>query len=56
MGPGVRMDDVREAVELSFRAGFGGSWTRAGYDASEIEAADRLEKERYARDTWTWRR
>jgi len=56
VGPNVSTDDVSEAVEVSFRVAFRGSWAAGGYTASEIEAADRLENDRYAHDAWTWRR
>ncbi|MEX2048409.1 MAG: biotin/lipoate A/B protein ligase family protein [Gemmatimonadota bacterium] len=52
----VGIDDLTDAVAMSLRGGFGGTWGPEGYRSSEIETADRLEAERYACDSWTWRR
>jgi len=46
---------VAEAAAEALRRDFGGKWTDGRYDACEVEAAERLEAERYAQDTWTWR-
>lgn len=65
MEPPVTLSELLGSVDLElvtsmtangFRAGFGGSWTTEGFSAAELEAAKRLEAERYGRDTWTWRR
>lgn len=48
--------DVAEAVTASMQGAFGGSWSSGGYRARELEAARRLEAERYGTDDWTWRR
>ena len=52
----VSLDEVAGAVAESLRAVLGGGWRSGEPDASEREAAERLEAEMYARDTWTWRR
>ncbi len=52
----VRVDDVAAAVTEKLQMAFGGSWSASEYRAAEIAEADRLEVERYARDSWTWRR
>ncbi len=52
----VTVDTVSEAVAESMKAVFGGSWSEGGYDGAEIDEADRLEAERYAQESWTWRR
>lgn len=56
LGGEVSLEELSEAVEVSFRAAFGGSWIPGVYHPSEIEAAERLETDRYGRDSWTWRR
>lgn len=55
LGPVDRLE-VTRATAAALRAGFGGEWTEAVYDSSELEAANRLEAVRYAQDAWTWRR
>jgi len=52
----VGIDVVTDAVAMSLRDGVGGRWTEGAYRPSEIEAAEQLQAERYARDSWTWRR
>ena len=52
----VSLDEVAGAVAESLRTVLGGSWCSGELDATEREAADRLEAETYARDSWTWRR
>jgi len=52
----VSLDGVRSAVRGSLGAGFGGEWQEGAYRSDELEAADRLESERYGLDTWTWRK
>ncbi len=52
----VSIDEVAGAVAESLRTELGGRWGSGELDAVEREAADRLEAETYARDTWTWRR
>lgn len=52
----ARVDDVADAVTDNLQMVFGGSWSASGYSSAEIDEADRLEAERYARDSWTWRR
>jgi lipoate-protein ligase A len=47
---------VTEALAEGMRLALGGSWAEGAYDSREIEAADRLEEERYATEEWTWRR
>jgi lipoate-protein ligase A len=55
LGP-VERHEVTRLTADSLRAALGGAWTEGVYDASELEAAVRLEVERYGSDTWTWRR
>jgi lipoate-protein ligase A len=52
----VGIDALTDLVAKSLRLEFGGAWTSKGYRPSEIEAAERLEADRYAHDSWTWRR
>lgn len=56
----VSIDELTDVVAMSLRETFGGTWMAggapAGYRPRELEAAERLESERYARDSWTWRR
>jgi lipoate-protein ligase A len=52
----VSIDELAELVAMSLRETFGGSWAPGEYQPREIETAARLEAERYARDSWTWRR
>jgi lipoate-protein ligase A len=47
---------VATALCAAFEAEFGGDWRAGGYTTEELEEADRLEGERYAREAWTWRR
>lgn len=52
----VSPDAVAEATARALRRDFGGVWSDGRYDVRELETAERLEAERYAQDTWTWRR
>ena len=52
----TRVEEVADAVTEKLQAVFGGSWSASEYSSAEIAEADRLEEERYARDSWTWRR
>ncbi len=52
---GVTRAAVAQETETALRERFGGDWTEGGYRADELEAADRLARERYGLDTWTWR-
>ena len=52
----ISIDDLTDLVAMSLRETFGGRWAAGGWRRREIEAADRLEAERYARHSWTWRR
>ena len=52
----VSIDDVADAVAMSLRETFGGGWEAGAYRPEELEAAERLESERYGLDSWTWRR
>jgi lipoyl(octanoyl) transferase len=51
----VGIDAVTEQVAMSLRETFGGSWAEGAFRPPETEAAERLEAERYGRDSWTWR-
>jgi lipoate-protein ligase A len=52
----VSVDVVAVAVEEHMEASLGGAWERRGYTPAERATADRMEKERYGTDCWTWRR
>jgi lipoate-protein ligase A len=52
----VGIDELADGVARSLRDGLGGGWRSEGYRPSEVETAEQLEAERYARDSWTWRR
>jgi lipoate-protein ligase A len=56
VGCAVAVDEVREALARGCRLAWGGSWTEAPYRDEEEEEAERLRRERYATDDWTWRR
>ena len=47
---------VTEALSAGLRLALGGSWDEGAYRSWEIDAADRLERDRYATEGWTWRR
>lgn len=47
---------VADALGSGLRLALGGGWDEGDYLPSEIGRADTLEQERYARDSWTWRR
>lgn len=48
--------DVAEATASALERNLGGTWLEDRYRADEVEAAERLESNRYGRDSWTWRR
>ena len=52
----ARVDEVADSMTEKLQSAFGGSWSASEYRSVEIDEADRLEAERYARDAWTWRR
>jgi lipoyl(octanoyl) transferase len=52
----VSIDELTDRVAMSLRETFGGEWAPSAYRPGEIETAERLELERYTRDSWTWRR
>lgn len=47
---------VEAALARGCRLAWGGRWTEAGYRSREAEEAERLRRERYDTDEWTWRR
>jgi len=49
-------DGVIEALAGGILLALGGSWSKGGYSPTETGVAQRLERERYAQDAWTWRR
>jgi lipoyl(octanoyl) transferase len=56
VGP-VAPADVANRVVEAMGAAFGGEWVEAAdVDERERAEAERLERERYATDEWTWRR
>jgi len=54
--PHVGRAVVVDALAESMRLALGGSWSERGYRSRELDAADELLAERYARAEWTWRR
>ncbi len=52
----VDRDGVIEALAGGLLLALGGSWSNGGYSPAETGVAERLERERYAQDAWTWRR
>jgi lipoate-protein ligase A len=52
----VSIDEVAGAVAESLRVGLGGEWMTGHASPPELALADELEAERYASDSWTWRR
>ena len=55
-GDAVSDAAVTGALSEGLRLALGGSWDQGAYRSWEIEAADRLERDRYATEEWTWRR
>jgi len=55
---GRRADNAEVVAALAgaMRLALGGTWNEGDYRATETRRADLLEEERYACDTWTWRR
>jgi lipoate-protein ligase A len=47
---------VTHATAEGLMGGFGGRWETGRLRDDELEAADRLEAERYGQEVWTWRR
>ncbi len=47
---------LERAVGHALEAGLGGRWASGELFASEVSEAERLERERYGLDSWTWRR
>jgi len=47
---------VTRATAEGLRAGLGGRWVEGALRDDELEAASRLEAERYRLEEWTWRR
>ncbi len=56
LGGAVDDGTVTAALAEGLRLALGGSWAEGEYRSWEIEAADRLEMDRYATEGWTWRR
>ena len=54
--PDVGIDEVAAAVAQSLRGRLGGEWHEGELLDDELEAADRLERERYSDEAWTLRR
>jgi lipoate-protein ligase A len=52
----VSVDEVAQVVAERLGAGLGGDWTDGEVAPCERALADDLERERYAHDSWTWRR
>lgn len=52
----VRISDVAEAITGGLQVALGGDWDEGEYRPGELDEAERLEKERYGNDEWTWRR
>jgi lipoate-protein ligase A len=56
LGRPVEPAELRDALAGGLRLALGGRWAEGDYLPPEIRRADELEDERYARDSWTWRR
>jgi lipoate-protein ligase A len=56
LGRSVGRNEVVAALARAMRLALGGTWNEGDYRPTETSRADRLEEDRYARDTWTWRR
>jgi len=56
MGETMDPHRVAEALARGLRLALGGEWDEGSYLPGELEAARRLQGERYGRETWTWRR
>lgn len=56
MGRQATAEEVRHALTDGVKVAWGGTWVEGAYRPQELEAAARLEDERYRRDEWTWRR
>lgn len=54
--PAVAFDDVSDAVVGHMQKTFDGAWRTDEYRQTEVDAAIRLETERYGTEAWTWRR
>jgi lipoate-protein ligase A len=52
----VDLAAVTHATAEALRAGFGGRWEEGALREDELQAAIRLEADRYAQEAWTWRR
>jgi hypothetical protein len=52
----VDLAAVTHATAEAVRADFGGRWEEGALREDELEAAGRLEADRYAQEAWTWRR
>ena len=48
--------DVVKELSEGMRLALGGSWKQGAYESRELCAARRLEADRYATESWTWRR
>jgi lipoate-protein ligase A len=53
---GVAWADVATELAAGLRVALGGCWKQGGYESREICAAEQLVADRYATDSWTWRR
>ncbi len=56
LGHPVDRDAVARALASGLRLALGSEWAEASYSPEQFDMARRLERERYGRDTWTWRR
>ena len=56
LGRRVETAEVVAALARALRLALGGTWNEGDYRPTETRRANLLEEERYARDTWTWRR
>jgi lipoate-protein ligase A len=54
--PSVDLAAVVVATAEALRRSFGGTWTDSGYSTCERDRAAQLEADKYAQDSWTWRR
>ncbi|MGD8322541.1 MAG: hypothetical protein PVJ02_18965, partial [Gemmatimonadota bacterium] len=56
LGRTVTFEEVAACLAEGLRLALGGTWAEGAYLPEEIARADGLEGDRYARDSWTWRR
>ena len=56
VGRGLTFDEVKRAIVEGFAKRLGGTVERSNLTEDERALADRLSREKYASDSWTFRR